>query len=325
MLRREFTKLALGLPLALASSRGARAQTTTITVMVFLGMQTLPLLAARSRGFFAGRGLRVEVLNTKGAGELPVGLVDGRWQIVHSTSDNAVGMVDVDKLDVALIIGGDNAFNHLIVRPDINSISELRGKTIVVDTATSGYAYLLYALLKKHGLNTGDYIIKPVGATARRLEAMQVDSNNKAAILNQPFAIQAVKSGLKDLGTTSSMMGPYQGTSGYTLKSWAAANSETLVRYLQAYIEGLRWVLDPANKDGATKVLADGLGVPSDIAAAMYAIVTDKTDGFIKDGAFDLEGFQNVLKLRAEYLGRQPEPPGKYLDLSYYRRALATL
>ena len=171
MLRREFTKLALGLPLALASSRGARAQTTTITVMVFLGMQTLPLLAARSRGFFAGRGLRVEVLNTKGAGELPVGLVDGRWQIVHSTSDNAVGMVDVDKLDVALIIGGDNAFNHLIVRPDINSISELRGKTIVVDTATSGYAYLLYALLKKHGLNTGDYIIKPVGATAHAAQA----------------------------------------------------------------------------------------------------------------------------------------------------------
>ena len=323
MQRREFAKLALGLPLALAASRRARAETTTITVMVFLGMQTLPLLAARSRGFFAGRGLTVEVLNTKGAGELPVGLLDGRWQIVHSTSDNAVGMVDVDKLDVALIIGGDNAFNHLIVQ--LGSITGLRGKTIVVDTATSGYAYLLYALLKKNGLNAGDYVIKPVGVTARRLEAMQGDSNNKAAILNQPFAIQVVKSGLKDLGTTSSMMGPYQGTSGYALKSWAAANSETLVKYLQAYIEGLRWVLDPANKDGATKVLADGLGVSSDIAAAMYAIVTDKTEGFAKDGAFDLEGFQNVLSLRAEYLGRQPDPPEKYLDLSYYRRALATL
>ena len=26
------------------------------------------------------------------------------------------------------------------------------------------------------------------------------------------------------------------------------ANEDTLVKYLQAYIEGVRWMLDPANK-----------------------------------------------------------------------------
>jgi hypothetical protein len=65
--------------------------------------------------------------------------------------------------------------------------------------------------------------------------------------------------------------------------------------------------------------------VSPDIATAVYSVVTDKTDGFAKDGQFDLEGFKNVLTLRAEYEGVTPAAAEKYLDLSYYQRALAGL
>jgi hypothetical protein len=40
---------------------------------------------------------------------------------------------------------------------------------------------------------------------------------------------------------------------------------------------------------------------------------------------FDLEGFKNVLQLRAEYEGVAPAAPERYLDLSYYARALKGL
>jgi ABC-type nitrate/sulfonate/bicarbonate transport system substrate-binding protein len=313
-----------GLMLSLTTTL-SRAEDTKLTVMVFAGGQNLPLFAAQTKGFFAKRGLAVETKFATSAAELPIGLADGRWQIIHSTSDNAVGMVDVDKLDVALVIGGDNAHNHIIAQTDVQSLADLRGKTIVLDTANSGYAYLLYAILKKNGLNRGDYTVKTVGATRRRLQALQNDKDNKAAVLNLPFSIQAVKSGLKDMGATVDIMGPYQGPAGYTLRSWARNNSDTLVRYLQAYIEGVRWVLDPANKDEATKLLAERLDLSPDIATAVYAVVTDKTEGFAKDGQFDLEGFNNVLKLRAEYEGGAPAAAEKYLDLSYYQRALAGL
>jgi ABC-type nitrate/sulfonate/bicarbonate transport system substrate-binding protein len=224
-----------------------------------------------------------------------------------------------------LVIGGDTAFNHIIVQQDIQLLAELRGKTVIVDTENSGYAYLFYLILKKNGLNKGDYNVKIVGATPRRLEAMQKDKDNKAAVLNPPFAFQAVQSGLKDMGTTVEIMGPYQGTAGYTLRSWAQDNSDALVKYLQAYIEGLRWVLDPSNKEEATKLLAERLSLQPEIAAAVYAVVTDKTEGFAKDGKFDLEGFKHVLKLRVEYDGGTPVTSEKYLDLSFYRRALAGL
>jgi ABC-type nitrate/sulfonate/bicarbonate transport system substrate-binding protein len=300
----------------------AHAQETKLTIMVFRGGQNLPLFAAQEQGFLAKRGLAVNVIFAPSADELPRVLGDGRVQIIHSTSDNVVKILDVDKLDVALIVGGDNAHNHIIAQQDIGKLEDLRGQTVLLDTATSGYAFVLFAILKRHGLNKGDYVLKTVGATPRRLEALLNDRSNKAAVLNPPFSIQAVKAGLKDMGSTVSMMGPYQGPAGYTLRSWAKANEDTLVKYLQAYIEGVRWALDPANKAAATQLLARRLELAPDIAAAVYDVITDKDEGFAKDGRFDLEGFKNVLRLRAEYEGVAPAAPEKYLDLSYYEKAL---
>jgi len=313
------------LVLSLATPGVLAAQETTLTVMVFRGGQNLPLFAAQEQGFLAKRGLKVNVMFAPSADELPRVLADGRVQIIHSTSDNAVKILDVDKLDVALVVGGDNAHNHVIVQQDIARLEDLRGKTIALDTATSGYAFMLFAILKRHGLNKGDYAVKTVGATPRRLEAMLTDASNKAAVLNPPFSIQAVKAGLKDLGSTVSMMGPYQGPAGYTLRSWAKAHDAVLVKYLQAYIEGVRWALDPANKAAATDIISRRLELAPDIAAAVYDVITDKQEGFAQDGRFDLEGFKNVLQLRAEYEGVAPAAPEKYLDLSYYQRALEGL
>jgi hypothetical protein len=50
--------------------------------------------------------------------------------------------------------------------------------------------------------------------------------------------------------------------------------------------------------------------------------------GFATDAKFDMVGFRNALKLRADMLGTwggTPPAPDKYLDLSYYQRAIAGL
>ena len=44
-----------------------------------------------------------------------------------------------------------------------------------------------------------------------------------------------------------------------------------------------------------------------------------------KDGALDMDGVKNVLKLRAQFEGGTPAAPEKYIDLSYYQKALAGL
>src|SRR5262249_4541206 len=148
MTTRHMAAFLAGLLLSFATP--GHAQQTKLIVMVFRGGQNLPLLAAQEKDFFARRGLNVKITFAPSADELPRVLADGRVQIIHSTSDNAIKILDVDKLDVTLIVGGDNAHNHIIAQQDIGKIEDLRGKTILLDTATSGYAFVLYAILKRH-------------------------------------------------------------------------------------------------------------------------------------------------------------------------------
>jgi ABC-type nitrate/sulfonate/bicarbonate transport system substrate-binding protein len=307
---------------------GAVAQETQLRTMVFAGIQNVPLFAADAKGFFAKRQLKIEQLIAPNSGELRNGLAEGRYQIVHGGVDNAVAMMDVAKVDIAVLMGGDNGFNSLMVQQDINSYADLKGKTLAVDAPNTAYALVMYQMLKLQGLQRGvDYQVKPVGATVVRVKAMIEDKSLAAGILNLPFSITAERSGLKNMGPAVQSIGPYQATAGWLVRDWGQKNQETVVRYIQAYVEGLRWSLNPANKAEVVALLADRLKLPPDVAEKSFEQAADPKVGFAKDAAFDLEGFRNVLKIRAEFEsgGAPPPPAEKYLDLSYYQKALAGL
>ena len=295
-----------------------------LTVMVFPGTQTLPLFAAQARGFFAKRGLAVELKPAPNSEEQRNGLAAGRYQIAHGAADQCVALVEA-QVDALVVAGGDNGFNHLFVQPEINRVADLRGRTLVADVASTGWSFVLYEILKRHGLARGDYTVHEAGAPFRRFEAMRGDRTMAAAILNPPYAIHARRAGLKDMGAVVDSIGPYLGTVPYVLRGWAQANADTLAGYLAACIEGLRWVLDPANGSDAVKLVAERLNVSTDIAAEIHAAASDPVHGLARDAAFDLEGFRTVLRLRAAFEGIQPSPPEKYFDLAFHRKALAGL
>jgi len=304
------------------SPQHARAEDSKLTVIVFPGVQNLPMFAAQAKGFYAKRGLSIDLKFTPNSDELRNGLAEGRYQIAHSAIDNAFALKDKANVDIAVVSGGDNSFNHLMVQPGIKSLADIKGKTVVVDAVNTAYAFQLYEMLRQKGLNKGDYEVKSVGGTGFRLEAMTKDKAMVAAMLNPPFSVRAEKAGLKDMGTAAAALGAYQGTSGFVLRAWGKANADTLIKYLEAYIEGLRWSFDPKNKAEAVGLLAERLKLPEDIATLSY----DSTkDGFNRDGALDMDGVKNVLKLRAQFEGGTSAEPEKYLDLSYYQKARAGL
>jgi hypothetical protein len=109
--------------------------TTHLTVMVFPGTQTLPLFAAQACGFFAKRGLTIDLKPAPNSEEQRKGLAEGRYPIVHGAADQCVALVEAGT-DAIIVAGGDNGFNHLFVQPEIASIADLRGKTLVADVAT---------------------------------------------------------------------------------------------------------------------------------------------------------------------------------------------
>jgi ABC-type nitrate/sulfonate/bicarbonate transport system substrate-binding protein len=297
-----------------------------VRVNGFPNAKALPLHAGVAQGVFARHGLTVQLSFTENSIQQRENLAAGKFDIAHAAVDNAVAMVDVAHNDVVIVSGGDSGMNEFFVQADIGSFADLRGRMLVVDAPNTAYALQAKKILQKNGLQEGrDYKVKPVGRGELRLKAMAESRENAAAILNLPFTVQAEEMGLKSLGGTVEMLGPYQAAGAFAMRGWARANAKLLERYLAAYVESLRWVRAPANREAASALLMEKLKLSRSVADRTYAALVDPARGFTPDAAFDPEGFRNMLALRAEMEGGAVVAPEKYYDLSYYERALATL
>ncbi len=314
--------------LTAATACGTAQAQTQLKVMVFAGLSNLMQIAAQANGYYAKRGLVVELIYTPNSTELRNGLAEGRYHIAHAAIDNAVAQVETAKVDLFVFMGGNNGNNSLFVRPEIKSYDDIRGKTVVVDAPNTAFALLLYKMLQEKGLKKADYNVNPVGSTDARLNAMTTDPNAVAGILSPPQSAASERAGLKNMGTAVSVVGPYQSDAGWVLRSWGEANGDVLTRYIQANIEGIRWVLNPANRVALIKILSEQFKMTPDVVEEVLRGSIDQ-GGFAVDARLDTKGFENTLKLRAEMLGtwgsNPPPPASKYFDLSYYQKALAGL
>jgi len=238
-------------------------------------------------------------------------------------------MVDLAHQDVIIVMGGEGSQNELIAQPEIKSVKDLRGKILIVDAPNTAYAVQLKKILLLNGLQAGkDYEIEAVGATPQRLIAMRENKSYAASMLGPPSSIVAKREGFISLASVQETIGPYQAAGFFAERAWAKEHREALVSFLAAIIEAQRWLMTPSNKNEVLALLTKEAHLPPDIAAETYESSMTKPGGFAKDAAFDLPGFQNVLKLRAEIEGSwggHPPAPEKHYDASYYDAALAKL
>lgn len=299
-----------------------------IRTKVFPGPQNLALFVAEAKGFFERRGVGADIQITVGSDEQRTALAGGTVELIHSAVDNAVHMVEADHQDVVIVSGGGNGMNDLVVRPEIRSYEDLRGKTVVVDAANTAYAFQLYTMLAMNGLARGAYGILPMGGATQRLQAMRENKDHAAAMLNPPWNFVAESEGYRSFGPAIRAIGRYQADGAFMRRAWAVANGEMLVRYLQATIEGVRWAYDPSNSTEAAAILERRLKITPAIAARAVEAAVGPQGGLAPDAAFDMPGFENMLRIRdaiAGTWGGTIPAPGKYLDLTYHERALAGL
>lgn len=298
----------------------------TLRVNLFPGSSNLALLVAIDQGFMTRRGLNIEIQNTPNSEEQRAGLAAGRFEIAHAAVDNALAMVEAATVDVIIVCGGDAGLNEFMVRAEINAIADIRGKVLAVDAPNTAYALVAKKILKNNGLIEGrDYKVQAVGGTPSRANAMVTNPALVAGMLNPPFSISTRERGLKSLGSQFSMIGPYQANGAFVMRKWAAANATVLERYLAAYIEGQRYAMNPVNRAQMIRLLAERFKLSSAVAEGTYQTLMTSGSGMTADARLSMEGFKVVLALRAEIEGMwggTPPAADKYLDLSYYERAL---
>jgi NitT/TauT family transport system substrate-binding protein len=299
-----------------------------LRVNIFNTSSNLPLFAAMAKGYFAQRGLGVEVQNTPNSDEQRAGLAAGKFDIAHAAVDNAVAMIEAGN-DAVIVSGGDAGMNDFMVRNEIRSIEDLRGKLLAVDAPNTAYALAAKKILKLNGLvENRDYSVKLAGGTGPRAAAMVADPQLAAGMINPPFSFTVLDKGLKSLGSQFDLLGPYQATGAFVLRPWAEQHADVLTQYLAAYIEGQRHVLKPVNRVEMTALLIDRFKLSQPVADGTYDALVKPGSGLAPDAALNADGFQAVLAIRAEMEGMwggTPPAPGKYLDLSYHHAARLSL
>lgn len=297
----------------------------TLRVNIFNTSSNLPLLAALEAGCFERRGLALVLQHTPNSDAQRAGLAQGLFEIAHAAVDNAVAMVEAGQ-DVVVVLGGDAGMNEFMVRPEIETMADLRGKVLAVDAPNTAYALVAKKILKNHGLLEGrDYSVRLAGGTGPRAAAMVSDPQLAAAMINPPFSFTVRAQGLRSLGNQYTLLGPYQATGAFVLRPWAQAHADLLQAYLAACIEGQRLVMDPTRREAMLALLMRSFKLDRDAATGTYEALLTPGAGLAPDARFDLEGFRTVLSIRAEMEGMWggvPPEPQRYIDLGFYTAAL---
>jgi ABC-type nitrate/sulfonate/bicarbonate transport system substrate-binding protein len=275
-------------------------------------------VAARVNGYFAGDGLEVDVTVTPNSTDQMRGLSQGKFEIVSTAFDNVLawsGREGAEIITVAQI--SDKTVLPVFVRPEIKTWSDLKSKKLAADAVDTAFALVLRRILLANGLDMtkGDYELVALGATGARLESM-IKGETYAGILTPPFDIKALDAGMRRIGDSKEVLPDYPNTVLAVNRDWAQKNRDSLIAYLRAWLKGMAWIKDPANREAAIKMVGSELKLNPKQAA-------ESVDELSTTANLNLLGLQVVLDLRNQFgfeLNKGDKLP-VYYDTSYFNAA----
>jgi ABC-type nitrate/sulfonate/bicarbonate transport system substrate-binding protein len=317
-------------PLAAAVVPALAMAATSLEVIIFAGGWNWPLWAGIEKGFFTANGVEVKITPTPNSAFQIQNLVAGKFDIASTAIDNVIaydegqGEAKLERpADLVAIMGGQTGGLRLVVQPDVRSFADLKGKSLAVDAATTGYAFVLRKMLQQAGLSESDYQFERMGGTAQRVEAL-MQKRALGTIAAAPFDQAPLAQGYRALADVSSI-GPYQSTLFAVRREWARTHEAELVGFIRSVRAAIAWLADPAHRDEAIAIYRKYMPQASEEAGrgAWEELLGRDSEGIRKDGRVDVDGVRTVLKLRSEFGRPQKEltDPSKYIDESYYIKA----
>jgi ABC-type nitrate/sulfonate/bicarbonate transport system substrate-binding protein len=320
--RRRFVAGSGALIGAFAGATAAgRSQTTPLRLNIFGGVDAWPVYVMHDKGF-----LDCAVTPTPGSVAQFQHMMAGDADMALTAVDNVVGYDEgqgdpavTGPLDFVLVLGIGPGFLKLLVRPDITSYEQLRGKTFAVDAVGTGFSFVLRRMLQKNGIMPGEYSFVAVGSTQHRFDAM-VAGQAVAGVVSAPYDLLGQqKYGFHVLSSVIEVLGHYEATAVMVRRSWAATHRPAIVAFVRAYRDAVAWLYDPANRTEAMAILARNADLPPDLVAQVAPVILGSPTSYTRDGKFDVAGVKTVLELRAAYATPKKElgAASKYIDQSY--------
>lgn len=173
------------------TAKSDKKDSITITLPTWTGYG--PLFLAKEKGFFAEEGLDVNLEVVQGLAERKQALAGNKVQGMATAQDVQVTLAAAGiPIKVIWTLDASCGGDGMLVRNGINSIADLKGKSVAVEVGTTSHLFLL-TVLKKAGLTENDVNI--VQMTAGDAGAAFVAGKVDAAVTWEPWLTKGSKSG----------------------------------------------------------------------------------------------------------------------------------
>ena len=322
------TVAVLAAVILLVSIGQVHAQTTTLRYgqipSTIKSVSALHFNIAQRKGLFVREGINIEMISIDGgAANMMVALDRGAVDITRTASFFLIQAALKGSEGVAIASETATPIYSLIVKPEIKSFGDLKGKVVGLTNAVSTISVSMRKLLALNGLRNTDYRVIEFVGTPERSECLRKGECD-AVPLGQPEDFILLKQGYRRLGISNDAVPNFQFIVSAVRRSWADANKDALVRYVRGLAAAFRFMREPANREEVVKIILDTTGSSEEIARQTLALYFEPERGvFPKQGELDLKGLGQVIQFMGETGDLKPPLPSaeRFVDLQYLRAA----
>jgi NitT/TauT family transport system substrate-binding protein len=282
-----------------ASTTPKELQTVKTTYMPILALA--PLFAGEEAGIFTKNGIKNEYKNVNLYEALPV-IAQGNEDVgiiapsaaffnAINQGQKVVGVADRLTYDCS-------ADNKLVVSKKlydsgVKTFAGLKGKTLAILGPGTATQYWNDLLEEKNGMKDSDFKSIKHLAYPDTLTALQTGGVD-AGYLAEPLLSQAIEKGIAV--PIEAMYNVVPGDDvGFMIYSqkFAQEDTETAQAWMDAWLESVRYYLDPANKDAVLAAVSKWTEIPVESLTKIYG--TDSWPYMNPNGEVNLEGPNKVI------------------------------
>ncbi|HEY3916466.1 MAG TPA: ABC transporter substrate-binding protein [Stellaceae bacterium] len=253
-----------------------------------------PYYIGIEKGFFAAAGVKLDVIYVPTASGLVQQLAAGSLDVVN------IGIVEpihavARGAPVAIVrVTGNVPPYDVVARPEIKTVQDLKGHTVVIGGLIDINRVYLERVLKAAGLEDSDIEITVIGNTAGRYAAIKSNAA-QATMLVPPFNFVAETAGFTNLGTMMQFAGDLPFGSTDVSLAFAKQHRDALIGFVSALDKSIAWFNDDANRAAAIDLLASVMTSPNRAEIAKSYDFFRKIGYFSNDNAISRKKLDSLM------------------------------
>ncbi len=273
----------------------------------------LPAEVARQRGFFREQNLEVKLLLTRTEVDRAA-LASG--SISYSLRAGSSFVSAARGLPVRIVyLGTTKPFWGLVVRPEIKSVSELKGKSMGVPGLLGSQQISAKFILRQNGLDPDRDVIYRIVDTGTRIGAM-LSGAIDCSMMDYGEAFRAKKVGLKFLINAADYHGLIAGGLGVNT-AHLRDHGDQVRRVIRALLQAHRYLRD--NPEGTQQAMINWLKIDKEMAADIYQM---SINNYTRNGMVEEATMNALVGSMLADAGIKGATPSQLTDFTLLHQAL---